>query len=78
MDDPPLEVRVRLESLLQKGSGPIADGELLRAFRAVEVLEQAGGPEAQQLLGELARGAAGARLTQAARGSLERLVKASR
>jgi hypothetical protein len=41
-------------------------------LRAIEVLEQAGTPQARQELERLAGGAAGARMTQEAKASLER------
>jgi hypothetical protein len=44
----------------------------LRDLRAVELLERLAAPAAEQLLRELAAGAAGARLTREARAALER------
>jgi hypothetical protein len=72
---PPLEVRQRLEKLLEKLDAPITDPEQLRGLRAVEVLEMIGTPEARDLLEKLATGAAEARLTRDARAALERLAK---
>ena len=72
---PQPEVRRRLERLLQVLEGVVASGERLQAVRAVEVLEQIGTAEAKQLLQSLASGAPGARLTQEAKASLERLAK---
>jgi WD40 repeat protein len=72
---PALEMGRRVDQLLQKLEGPIASPELLRALRAVEVMERAGTPEARQLLEPLAGGAPGARLTQEARAALERLAR---
>jgi WD40 repeat protein len=47
--------------------------EMLRTMRAVEVLEHIATPAARELLADLAKGAAGARLTVEAKASLERL-----
>ncbi|MBY0524228.1 MAG: tetratricopeptide repeat protein, partial [Gemmataceae bacterium] len=74
-DNPPLEVRQRLESLLAKLAGPVTDPETLRAIRAVEVLEKIGTPDAQAILRTLAKGAEDARLTQDAKAALERLER---
>ncbi len=71
--NPPLEVRRRVEQLLQKLQGPIVLPELLRAWRAVEVLEHLGTPAAREVLHALASGAPVARLTREARASLDRL-----
>jgi WD40 repeat protein len=72
-DSPPLEVRQRLEHLLEKLAGPITDAERLRAHRSLEILEHIGTPEAKAVLQTLARGAPEARLTQEAKEALERL-----
>jgi RNA polymerase sigma factor (sigma-70 family) len=72
--DPSLEVRQRMERLLDKLSGK-PGGNQLREVRAVEALELAGGPEARQALEALARGAAEARLTREARAALQRLTR---
>jgi RNA polymerase sigma factor (sigma-70 family) len=72
---PTLEVRRRVEGLLQKLQGPITSPERLRALRALEVLEQIGTREAKQVLEKIARGAPGARLTEEAKVSLERLAR---
>ena len=70
-----LEVRRRIERLLDNhGKGKIAP-ERLRELRALEVLEQIGTSGAQQVLAALARGAAEARLTKEAKASLERLAR---
>jgi RNA polymerase sigma factor (sigma-70 family) len=70
---PSAELRRRAELLLAKCEGTADLGELLRVLRAVEVLEQAGTPEARQLLRRLAGGAPGARLTEEARAAVRRL-----
>ena len=49
--------------------------EALRGVRGVQVLETIANPEARKVLAVLAGGAAGARLTQEARASLERLAR---
>jgi WD40 repeat protein len=72
---PSLELRQRIEQLL----GEVADqrsrpsGDRLRMFRAVEILEQIGTPEARRLLEALSRGVPGALLTREAQASLARL-----
>jgi hypothetical protein len=64
-DDPPLDVRQRLERLLGRlATAPPA--RQLGDLRAVELLEWIGTPAARQVLGELAGGAAAARLTRQA------------
>jgi WD40 repeat protein len=70
---PGLESSRRLEVLLrrlQPGSP-----EQMRLARAVELLEHLGSAEARQVLGKVAQGAPGARLTADARASLARLGK---
>src|SRR5262249_1951649 len=57
---PSLEVRQRVERLLEQLQGPILSPERLREIRAVEALEYMGTAEAHRLLKELAAGAAGA------------------
>jgi hypothetical protein len=51
------------------------EGERLRLWRVIQVLEGIGTPEAQALLKTLAGGAPGSRLTQEAKASLERQAK---
>jgi hypothetical protein len=70
--NPPLESRRRLEELRGKVAGMVLYGEDLRAFRAVEVLERMGTPEARQVLNALAGGAPEAPLTRNARAALQR------
>ncbi len=69
--DPPLEVKRRLEGLLEKlSSWP---PETLRQVRAVEVLEHLGTPAARAVLERLVRaGAPEARLTREAAAALRR------
>jgi RNA polymerase sigma factor (sigma-70 family) len=68
-----LEARRRLEQILKTirdGPGP----DTLRTIRAIMVLERIGSPEAQGVLETLAKGAPGARETEEAKASLERLA----
>jgi hypothetical protein len=73
-DQPSLEVRRRLQRLLERLKGPTPPGPRLQALRAVEVLEQIGTPEACQALRRLATGAADARESYEAGEALERLA----
>lgn len=72
-ENPPLEVRQRLEQLLEKAAAPLTEPEPLRALRAVELLERIGTPEAQAILQTLAQGEPEARLTRTAAAALKRL-----
>jgi WD40 repeat protein len=67
-----LEMCKRIELLLAKINGPAADPEMLRALRAVEVLEAIGTPPARLVLETLAQGAPAHRVTQAAAEALKR------
>jgi hypothetical protein len=71
---PALEVRRRIQGLLEKLRGPVTRPETLRAVRAVAVLEDIATPEARNVLERLAQGAPEARLTQEAKASLRRLA----
>jgi len=71
---PSLEVRRRAEGLLER-LDPLQSLDCLRTLRALEVLENIGSAEAEQLLERLAAGAPQARLTQEAKGTLVRLAK---
>jgi hypothetical protein len=73
-DEPALEVRQRLERLLQRSGQAPPPGQV-RALRAVEVLEWIGNAAARQQLRALAGGVAGARLSQQARSASQRLAK---
>jgi hypothetical protein len=55
--------------------GPISDLDLLRALRALEILECIGSQEAKAVLQIIAKGAPEARLTIEAKASLGRLEK---
>jgi WD40 repeat protein len=75
---PSLEVRRRVDGLLQKLANPVPTAERLRELRAVAVLELIGTPEARRILTNLSHGAPEARLTAEAKASLERRCKAQR
>jgi RNA polymerase sigma factor (sigma-70 family) len=72
---PSPEARRRIEHLIEKQEPRdwASSGERLRAWRALEVLERAGTPEARRMLQALADGAPGASLTQDAKAVLSRL-----
>jgi WD40 repeat protein len=72
-NDPPLDLRKRLDELLEKLTGGPLVGEQLRIVRAVEVLELAGTPDARALLQNLAKGAPGALPTREAQAALDRV-----
>jgi hypothetical protein len=72
---PSPEARRRMERLLGQLRGLPPTAELLRALRAVEVLEHVGTPQARELLETLARGTTEARLTQEAKAALGRLSR---
>jgi len=69
-----LEARRRLEQILNTLAG-VPGPETLRTIRAIMAMENIGSPEAQAILQALARGAPGARETEEAKGSLQRLQK---
>jgi hypothetical protein len=70
-----LEVRRRIELLLEKHDRATLAPERVREVRALEILEQVGTPEARELLEKLTKGASEARLTREAKASVERLAK---
>jgi WD40 repeat protein len=70
---PDLEMRKRVEDLLDRLTGGTLSTEQLRLVRAVEALERMGTPEARQLLRTLAEGASGALPTREAQAALGRL-----
>jgi RNA polymerase sigma factor (sigma-70 family) len=74
-EQPPLEVRRRIEQLLAKLSGKERLAERVREQRALEVLERVGSAEAQRHLEALADGAPEAGLTQGARAALQSLTR---
>ncbi len=72
---PSAEQRRRLEQILSTPAAPITP-DALRSLRAIQVLERIGSPDARRLLQTLAAGAPEAKLTQLAKGSLERISRA--
>ena len=71
-----LEKQRRLELLLrkaQKDALPFGTSRRIGQWRALEILERIGTPEATQLVAELADGASGTQLTKAARAVLVRV-----
>jgi WD40 repeat protein len=70
---PSLNLRQRVDELLGKVTTFQVPTDVLHSLRAVEVLERIGTPEAKQVVEALAKGAPGARLTQDARRTLQRL-----
>jgi WD40 repeat protein len=71
-DNVPLEPRQRIEVIRGKLTGLVLQGDRLRAYRAVEVLELIGTKEARQVLQALANGAPAALLTTSAQAALKR------
>jgi WD40 repeat protein len=73
---PSAEKKRRLEELLDALRKPETVGpDLLRALRALEILERLGTPEARQHLEALSKGQAEHRLTREARAALARLTR---
>jgi dipeptidyl aminopeptidase/acylaminoacyl peptidase len=66
--NPTLEVRQRLEQILEKGNK-----ETIRKLRAIEALEHIGTPEARQVLQTLAERTPNPRLAEAAQAARQRL-----
>jgi hypothetical protein len=64
------ETKRRLESLRGKMTGLPMQGERLRAYRVVELLDHIGTPEARKLLQTLADGVPEATLTISAKAAL--------
>lgn len=75
MGSPNLEVKRRMELLLEKLDDPLADVNQLRRYRCLVLLERLATPEARKFLEELTQGAPAAWLTIEARHSLERVAK---
>ena len=67
------EVRKRAAELLAVAESSTRTPDELRTLRAVEVLEWVGTADARKVLGDLAGGAAGARVTTEAKAALRRL-----
>jgi hypothetical protein len=74
---PSLEIRRRVEEILKEiERGKLEpSGRHLQPVRAVEVLEYIGTTEARSILSQLTQGTPGLRLTEEAKGSLERIKK---
>src|SRR5262249_42995991 len=72
LQPPSLNVKQRLQQLLEKLNGPDLAPEVLLGVRAVEVLERLQTPESRALLAKLAEGAEGVRLTEEARSATTR------
>jgi hypothetical protein len=73
--EPTLETQRRLDKLLEKilnDQAPTA--QVTQALRAMQVLEEAGSPEARQVLQTIAQGAPAHRLTRHAEQALKRLA----
>lgn len=68
-----LEVRRRMERLLDRLDAPVTEPERLRDLRAIEVLEEIGTPEARAILDRLAKGNNAFVLTREAKAALARL-----
>lgn len=77
-EKPALEVRRRIESLLERIDNRPLSGEELRELRAIEVLRLLGTDAARELLTRLADGGAGARRTEAARAALKKVAGGGR
>jgi WD40 repeat protein len=75
--NPSSEVRFRVLAILDKLQSPEQLRQRLRGLRCCELLERIATPEAKSVLRSLAKGAAGAWLTVAARESLGRLAQRS-
>jgi sugar lactone lactonase YvrE len=71
---PTLEVRRRVQAVLERFRAPVTQPGRLRALRAVAVVEDIGTAPARRLLEELAQGAPEARLTREAGAALRRLA----
>jgi RNA polymerase sigma factor (sigma-70 family) len=72
---PSVEVRRRVELLLDKVEKADLPPATMRALRAIQVLEYVGTPEASRLLEVLSKGGAEAPKTREAKAALERLAK---
>ena len=72
----PLETRRRLEQIV-KNLPDVPGPGTMRTIRAIVALERIGSPAAQAVLEALARGAPGARETEEAKASSQRLARQS-
>ena len=71
-DKPSLEMRKRIDKLLEEIARDRPSAEELRSLRAVQLLEEIGSPEARELLQSLAKGWSEARQTREAKAALKR------
>jgi RNA polymerase sigma factor (sigma-70 family) len=71
--DPALDLRKRLERLLDNLSGQVHPAAQMRELRAIELLELIGTAEARRVLGALSEGVASVRLTREANSAVRRL-----
>ncbi len=76
-NNPSLEMRQRVQAILERLRGPVTQPELLQALRAVAVLEDIDTSQARGILKELANGAPHSRITREAKASLERVQRRS-
>jgi WD40 repeat protein len=67
-----------VQGLIRKLEAQVSPTERARSLRAVRILEQIGTADARRLLETLAKGAAGAKLTEEAKAASQRLAGASR
>jgi hypothetical protein len=74
-NNPSLEMKRRLDRLLEKLSAFTLSGEELRTWRVLEALELIGNKAARQALERVAGGAPGVWQTEEARAALDRLSK---
>jgi hypothetical protein len=72
---PSLEVRRRMERIVQKLEGKSLSPEYLRMLRAIEALERLGTPEAREVLEAVTKGAPGVKITVEADRALQRLKR---
>jgi len=69
------EVRLRAERVLGELNPSRLSPDLLRALRALDVLERIGTPEARKVIDSLAKGSTHPRVQQEAQASVDRLAK---
>jgi hypothetical protein len=73
--NPPLELRRRIERLLQGIQAPVPSADVLQKLRALAALEHLGTADARELLQTLGEGAPAHHVTRAARAARGRLVR---
>jgi WD40 repeat protein len=71
---PSLEMRRRIERILDKVDGPVADPDVLRAQRITSALERMPGPAGRKILESIAKASSDSWLGKEATASLARLV----